>query len=203
MSLTTVSKALLLSTALLAACGSDSKSTNAPGGTQLAFVVEPSTCASQNQAVSVAGVVVGIADRTLTGACNALTTGCTEYKNLATLMLAVQNVDVTGAPVAQVGRGTYTVKDTPDSLSDTLVLASRNITDGNCADASEITQTASGTITLDSITSAAVKGSYDLTVNGTAYKGSFDAQTCTSSQVPVDLCSGDFVATCPTTPQCI
>jgi len=113
-------------------------------------------------------------------------------------ILTVGVVDVGTGAQTPVGPGTYTI----GGSSSRQVTASFTKTDATCTDSVPGTVTASGTVTLSTITASRVAGSVDLTFSdGSHAQGSFDVALCS---VTVDFCgviSG--TCTCSTMSCCI
>jgi len=186
--------------AVVAACGGGGGSGGGGGGgssTQIGFVIPPTDCTSE----SIAGVVVLVAtNRSIDNACTQASNACVEYKNLDSLALIVANYDVGGTATA-VGPGTYPLTAPAIATSGTLAIAGVGQTDANCNDVGP-SGSATGSITITSVTASAVSGSYDVTVGSDHLTGSIDATICTTAFAG-DVCSGSVGGTCTGTTQCI
>jgi len=200
--------ALAVMGAVMAACGGGSSGGSSPGGstggtgptggssTQIGFVLPATTCSG----ISLAGVAVFVAtNQSISNACTQVSNACVKYANLDGVALIVANYTSTGTAAA-VTPGTYSISTTP-STSGTMAFATLVETDASC-NSDAPSGTASGTITLTSVTSTTVTGSYDITLGSQNLTGTIDATLCTTT-FPGDVCSGSSSGTCTGTTQCL
>jgi hypothetical protein len=144
-------------------------------------------------------VILAGVDRSISFSCPDVAHKCTSYRNLTSIVLTVANYDIHGA-VSPVGSGTYPITGGSLAGAGTMVGAHVDKTDANCVTIGS-SGLADGSITIDSVSDSAVKGSYDVTVGGTHYSGAIDAIVCPNDAIQGDICSGGadgwrFTGTC-------
>jgi hypothetical protein len=197
---------------LLAACGGGSSGSGGGGGgggggTEIAYMIPATSCMESSTTVSVAGGVIMIAlNRTITDACAEASNACVSFKNLQGLGIGVVNYSV-GGTAAALTPGTYTLGTTPTGSTGTLAFAGYDQTDATCTSSSS-SGSATGSITITSVTGSAIAGSYDVTQDTNHLTGSFNATVCASGAFQGDICSsssggGLGGGTCTGTAQCI
>jgi hypothetical protein len=192
-----------LALGVVCSCGSSSDSGSSGGSsTQLAIVIPPTTCSTSGFTESVAAVAVLIGDRSISNACSQATNACVSYKNMHAVSLIVSSFNAGGSTATAVTPGTYTIGTLPSSLTGTLAFAGVDTTDANCV-SSSTSGTPTGTITISSVSSSQVTGSYNVTVGGTPYSGSINATVCPISDFTGDICTGAPTGTCTGTTQCL
>jgi hypothetical protein len=140
-------------------------------------------------------------DRPVSYSCTLAET-CVSYKDLTSIGLIIANYDIHGT-VGPVGSGTYPLTTSLASAG-TIANAQVGKTDANCAPVNPTGGAATGSITIDSVSDSAVRGSYDVTVDGTRYSGTIDATICPGDIIQGDICGGDVrFGTCTGALQCL
>ena len=188
------------------ACGG---STGTPGGssdaTAIAYLFAPMTCTSGGTSVSKAGIAVALASRSIPDACSTVGSACTQYRDVQGTVLEIVNYATVGTAQA-VGTGTYHISSYDATVpSGTYVYARTDNTNATCAPSGA--EAGTGTLTITSLASDSVRGTYDITLNdasGTTRSGSFSATICAGSPPGGDLCTTNTSATtCASgTPSC-
>lgn len=169
--------------------------------TVLAFVVPPTQCTG----ASVAGVEILLStNRAIPDACNEAANACVSFASTQGLSLGVVNYSATGT-ASPVAPGTYALAPTPLGDSGTIAAAGAVASDANCTSTLTGPSNPSGSITISSVSASTIAGSYDLTLYGTHYAGSFSAPVCGNGLPQTDNClqwTGQG-GTCTGTQQCI
>jgi len=190
-----------------AGCGGSSSPVAIPNSSSMALISQPITC-------QVAGSPLGtesesslfisiLANESIADVCATLADPCNAYANLTEVVLLIQNFDAMGGTADDVGPGTYQLTQNVNGLVGTFADAGVIQTNGSCTQTSPTSEgTSTGTITIGDIGPSEVTGSFDVTVQGTEYTGSFGAALCSTSSYPI-TCGGIETGTCTGTPQCL
>ncbi|MGC3999276.1 MAG: hypothetical protein QM767_18295 [Anaeromyxobacter sp.] len=183
---------------ILAACGSDSNSSNPPANptltatgsialsaTNFTGIGKAVTCSVEGIDFGVAFAAVGASDEA--GLCSYLQ-NAQDKQDAKTITLAIFKVNPTGTTAA-ITTGTYPVTTNPGlSTEYAFVFVSQN--DAQCV-ATDV-EGASGNIVVTSVTADRIIGTADVTLDGGGkVTGSFDAPYCDVS-LPGDVCAGDI-----------
>jgi len=128
-----------------------------------------------------------------------------EFKSFTGVILTVLNYDSRGSSAIAIAPGTYAVGTTPPTGTGTSAYAGAVQTDATCASTLTTLANPSGTITISSVTSSTVTGSFDVTVYGLHFNGTFNAPVCTGAFGGQDICGvvNGTGGTCTGTTQCI
>jgi hypothetical protein len=182
---------------LAAACGGGSSSSgiNTFNGTIHGQSFSPTESISNTVLVAAgtgntAGVVVM---SNATGTCADVTAN-KQPKNITVMIIALEDVNITtGAFTAPTAPGTYTVSVSPQAK---LALVNFVVTDANCkAISSQSATSASGTVTITSVSNGTYEGTYDITMNSNDHvTGSFSASACAG--ISPAFVSGNANPTC-------
>ncbi len=177
----------------LSACGGGGGGSGGGGGggvgagsnppTAIAFIVPPTQCTGEN----IAGIEILLStNRAIPNACADSADACVSFASTTGLSLGVLNFSNTSS-VSPVAPGTYPIS-VPTSLSGTAGLVGATASDAQCNNTLTGQANPSGSITISSVNGSSVSGSYDVTVYGTHYSGSFTAAVCGNGLPQTDNC---------------
>lgn len=178
------------------ACGGSSSSTGSAtvsgtaGGLSIptvgdarSFYSPSANCGANNGSPGVSFILVGLSSKS--NSCDVVTTRKVIPSETDLTMTVLQTwVSTTATPPTSnpvLAAGTYSIGSTATDANgfSTHVGANLNFVDATCSNAGAKTLAATaGTITLTSVTSAGVKGSYTMTISGSTISGNFDTVAC-------------------------